>query len=168
MKSIVVCEKLVQYDMDARPIYPLHELPQLGITKIQADHDLTQLTFNAAKTFIQEQLIQPCYEQERQQLGLTHPHIYLGTTTTGDQFVDSQQKIDTIAADIPGVLCVEMEGAAIAQVCYEFSIPFAIFLIISDNADHSAQQHFMRFLNGIAKDYSKEIMKNILVSLNGV
>jgi adenosylhomocysteine nucleosidase len=38
---------------------------------------------------------------------------------------------------VPQAACVEMEGAAVAQVCHEFGLPFACVRMISDRADES-------------------------------
>ena len=60
-----------------------------------------------------------------------------GRIASGDQFINDnatkQRIIDTFHAD-----CTEMEGAAIAQVCYLNRVPFLILRTISDKADGSA------------------------------
>ena len=55
-----------------------------------------------------------------------------------------------------------MEGAAVAQVCYEYDIPFAIFRIISDRADFQADLDFSEFLSNIAPNYASPILKRLL------
>lgn len=63
---------------------------------------------------------------------------------------------------LPDVLCVEMEGAAVAQVCYEFDLPFTIIRTISDEADEAATIDFTKFIEKISNVYSIEIIKNII------
>ena len=67
---------------------------------------------------------------------------------------------------MPDTLCVEMEGAAVAQVCYEYDIPFAIFRIISDRADSNATMDFNEFLSEIAPNYASPILRRLLQRLS--
>ncbi|MCQ2264949.1 MAG: 5'-methylthioadenosine/S-adenosylhomocysteine nucleosidase, partial [Bacteroidales bacterium] len=59
---------------------------------------------------------------------------------------------------LPEVKCVEMEGAAVAQVCVEFNLPFTVIRIISDKADHDARVDFGKFIHFVANVYSKSII----------
>jgi len=61
-------------------------------------------------------------------------------------------------------LCVEMEGAAVAQVCFEYNIPFSIFRTISDKANDNAHIDFPAFAKEIASKYALGILKNYLSS----
>lgn len=67
------------------------------------------------------------------------PKILFGTIATGDAFIASKSKnielIERFNAD-----AVEMEGAAVAQICYQRNIPFLIIRSVSDSADENA--HF--------------------------
>ena len=76
-----------------------------------------------------------------EELGLV-PNI--GRIASGDQFIadlDSKHRIQTLF----NPLCCEMEGAAIAQVCYFNHIPFLIVRAISDKADDSASMDYPTF-----------------------
>ena len=53
-----------------------------------------------------------------------------------------------------------MEGAAVAQVCYEYDMPFSIMRIISDKANDNANVDFIKFSNSIASYYALGILKN--------
>ncbi len=70
----------------------------------------------------------------------------VGRIATGEKFIgDSATKNDIIARCHP--LCVEMEGAAVAQVASKNGVPFVVVRAMSDNADESAfeklvVQHF--------------------------
>jgi adenosylhomocysteine nucleosidase len=46
---------------------------------------------------------------------------------------------------MPDVLAVDMEGAAVAQVCKDYNIPFIVIRTISDKADHSAIIDFREY-----------------------
>ena len=44
------------------------------------------------------------------------------------------------------LLCVEMEGASVAQVAIQEKIPWLIIRVISDSADDSSYQDFDEFI----------------------
>jgi hypothetical protein len=63
---------------------------------------------------------------------------------------------------LPDALAVEMEGAALAQVCFDFGIPFAVVRTVSDRADDSAHVDFLRFVDAVASRYTVEIVRRFL------
>ena len=60
---------------------------------------------------------------------------------SGDQFIAGAEQIERITSEFGG-LCAEMEGAAIAQVCYLNATPFVIIRAISDGSDGMAFEEF--------------------------
>ena len=55
-----------------------------------------------------------------------------GLIVTGDWFVDSKEKMREIIGHFPEAKAVDMESAAIAQVCHIYKVPFISFRVISD------------------------------------
>jgi adenosylhomocysteine nucleosidase len=53
---------------------------------------------------------------------------------SGDQFIHRKEQVDDILNHFPTVNCVEMEAAAIAQVCSHYHIPFVVIRSLSDIA----------------------------------
>lgn len=51
-----------------------------------------------------------------------------------------------------------------AQVCYEFGIPFAVMRVTSDRAGHVAKTDFMAFLEKVARVYTAGILAPLLKS----
>ena len=90
-------------------------------------------------------------------------HIYNGRIASGDQFISSQERKDQIE-EIASPLCVEMEGAAIAQACYMNSVPFVIIRAISDNADDSGQETY-NFNETEAAEMSAALVEKMLLFL---
>ena len=73
---------------------------------------------------------------------------------SGDRFVATAAESGTLRAGLPEALAVEMEGAAVAQVCLDYGIPFAALRTISDRADDTAHVDFTRFATRVASRYS--------------
>ncbi len=71
--------------------------------------------------------------------------IYIGTVASGDQFISSQEIKEEIHKEF-SAWCVEMEGAAIAQVCYLCKVPFVVIRSISDKALQGNAMEFNEFL----------------------
>jgi len=94
-----------------------------------------------------------------------HPRVVSGLIVTGDWFVDSRDKMRSILDSFPDAMAVDMESAAIAQVCHVYGVEFLSFRIISDVplSDNEAAQYF-DFWDRLA-DGSFEVTKNLLEKL---
>lgn len=58
--------------------------------------------------------------------------IHAGLICTGDKFITDREELNQIKSKFPAGLAVDMESAAIAQVCHIYKVPFVSFRIISD------------------------------------
>ena len=58
-----------------------------------------------------------------------------------------------------------MEGAAVAQICTEAAVPFAVFRSISDRADEQADVDFLGFVNSVAAPMTAGIVTRFLANL---
>ncbi|MCP0886484.1 5'-methylthioadenosine/adenosylhomocysteine nucleosidase [Ligilactobacillus sp. WILCCON 0076] len=85
-----------------------------------------------------------------------------GLIVTGDQFVASASKIKEIKEIYPDAMCCEMEGAAVAQVAYQFKIPYLVVRAMSDVGDENAGQTFDEFIIDAGKQ-SAQMILNFLV-----
>lgn len=81
-----------------------------------------------------------------------------GLICSGDMFCNGKQQIDKIKADFPQAIAVEMEAAAIAQVCFSFDLPFVVVRAVSDVADKESHLRFEEFLPLAAKQSSEMIL----------
>ena len=124
--DIVVATRLVQHDMDTSAIGDPKGLVS-GINKVYFDSDerAAGILMSAAET-----------------AGI---RARTGVIASGDIFVADKLLKDRIKADFGAAVC-EMEGAAIAQVAYVNSTPFAVVRAISDNADGDSPMSFTEFL----------------------
>jgi adenosylhomocysteine nucleosidase len=91
------------------------------------------------------------------------PRVARGTIATGDAFLASAEKKAEIAGAL-GADAVEMEGAAVAQICHQHGIPCLVIRSISDHADADADEHLERFY-AIAARNSAMLVLEILEQL---
>jgi len=91
--------------------------------------------------------------------GITQPKVIISDIASGDQFISEAHAVSKLKTELPTVFCVEMEGAAIAQVCYEYNILFSIIRIISDKANDNAHIDFPKFAKEIASHYALGVLK---------
>jgi adenosylhomocysteine nucleosidase len=161
--DVVIASELMQYDMDASPLRPKYEIPLLEKSYFETDSIRTQKAMEKVNQVINSTNITTLISlQELQKFDISAPTVHLGTIASGDQFFSTNEQKEQIQRALPHVLCVEMEGAAIAQVCYEFDIPFIVIRTISDNANQEATFSFQAFIEQISLVYGKEIITRLL------
>ena len=159
--DIVISKRLVQHDLDARPMISRFELPLLNRIYVSSDPNLTELAGKAVNNLLEKGGAYMVGEEAVKEFNLA-PTLYLGDIASGDQFINSDEKRQEILGLLPDVLCVEMEGAAVAQVCLEFGTPFTVIRTISDTANHNARVDFGKFIVEVANAYSRAIIGEIM------
>lgn len=160
--DVVVARQLLQHDLDASPIFPQYQVPLLGLSRFDADSVLAQCLLQSAQEYLANGLQQDVPAAARSQFLRTDPVVHQGLIISGDRFVSSSQEVQGLAQALPDALCVEMEGAAVAQICHEYGVPFAVFRTISDSANDSAGTDFPAFLEHVARFYSAAILRGFL------
>ena len=88
------------------------------------------------------------------------PKVVVGTVVTGDVFVASKEKGAELAETL-GACAVEMEGAAVAQLCYQRGVGCLVIRSISDKADQSAVMDKQLFYTIAGKNSAGLVMKII-------
>ena len=117
---------------------------------LPADQRLLKLAQQAAE--------QAELEKIKTTVGERIPKIIKGIIVTGDVFVASLEKCRELRENFKAD-AVEMEGAAVAQICYQRQIPHLIVRSISDKADQTAREDSMMFQEMAAKNSSTLITK---------
>ncbi|MBE7215357.1 5'-methylthioadenosine/S-adenosylhomocysteine nucleosidase [Shewanella benthica] len=69
-----------------------------------------------------------------------------GLICTGDSFICDPERTKTMLSHFPTMAACEMEGAAIAQVCHQFKVPFVVIRSLSDNANNDSPVDFDAYL----------------------
>lgn len=151
--DVVVADALLQHDMDASPLFPRYEVPLYGVDRFAPDAVMSQALAEAAQAMLA-------------QTGEPGARVHRGLIVSGDRFVSQRVENDALRARLPAALAVEMEGAALAQVCHDFGVPFAVVRTVSDRADDAAHVDFNRFVAEVASRYTLSIVQHYLRSLH--
>jgi adenosylhomocysteine nucleosidase len=93
------------------------------------------------------------------------PKIIRGVIVTGDAFISSPEKKADLRKAL-GADAVEMEGAAVAQVCWQQQVACLIIRSLSDRADANAQRDFANFYS-VAAQNSARLVAAIAEQLSG-
>jgi adenosylhomocysteine nucleosidase len=164
--DVVVARSLLQHDMDASPIFPRYEVPLTGHSRFAADGDLAEALAVSAQRSLAEVVHWLGDAAVLREFGIDEPRVHEGLVVSGDRFVATAIESITLREALPDALAVEMEGAAVAQVCHDFDVPFAVLRTISDRADDSAHADFQRFVDAVASRYTATIVRHWLRTLS--
>nr|WP_315249980.1 5'-methylthioadenosine/adenosylhomocysteine nucleosidase [uncultured Flavobacterium sp.] len=161
--DIVIANCLVQHDLDARPIMKRFEIPLLGMTEIfLPKHILDNVIEQINELVGKESLVQQLSSKQQELFLLTEQKVVVGQIASGDKFFSSTLEKENLLDILPDVLCVEMEGAAVMQVCFEYDIPCVIIRIISDTANENSVVDFNQFIAQVASKFSVEIIQKLV------
>lgn len=141
--DIVLGTELIEHDVDVRDFgYPLGKIPRMDVLAFPCDKELISLAQAVGEKLFGEE------------------HIFQGRIVSGDQFVGDVEKVAFLREEFQAE-CTEMEGAAVAHVCYLLNLPCLILRSISDKANHKATIDFPEFIN-IATSNSQKMIEAIL------
>lgn len=125
--DVVISSDAVQHDFDATSFgYDKGVIPRMKTSEFKSDEHLIKIAKDASNVLS------------------SSVSVYVDRIVSGDQFIAENKRKAEIIKDFKG-FCTEMEGAAIAQVCYLNSTPCVIIRSISDKADDSAEVNFAEF-----------------------
>lgn len=160
--DVVVAADFLQHDMNAAPLFPPFEVPLYGQARFRCDENLATTLLIAARA-------SGVCEGGRFGSNLEPPRIHQGLIVSGDRFVSSATEVHALQCALRAqgheALAVEMEGAAVAQVCDDYSIPFAAMRSISDRADDTAHTDFAVFVRTVASRYAQAILTEFVQRL---
>jgi adenosylhomocysteine nucleosidase len=154
--DVVVADSLLQHDMDASPLFPRYEIPLTGRSRIASDAALTGWLQQAASHSLER------HAAAMGRFGASELRVHRGLVVSGDRFVSTSSESEQLRQALPDALAVEMEGAAVAQVCADFGARFGVVRVVSDRADDSAHVDFNRFLSEVASGVTRDIVLHAL------
>lgn len=127
--DVVVADRLYQYDFDVTAFgRKLGEIENIG----------------------------ECIYTNKNILNKISKDLIVGGIASGDKFI-TRMEDKTFIRDKFNVVCIEMEGASIAQVCYLSNIPVLVIRSVTDKLDGTSEVDFVKFL-----EYSSRKVANIL------
>ncbi|MEH6452452.1 MAG: 5'-methylthioadenosine/S-adenosylhomocysteine nucleosidase [Psychromonas sp.] len=133
--DIVISTEVRFHDVDLTAFgYEIGQMAQLPAA-FEANKDLIDVAQDAAQSIEGLKIIQ-------------------GLICTGDIFMADPVKAEIALNNFPTMAACEMEAAAIAQVCYQFEVPFVIIRSLSDIAGKKSELSFEEYLPTAAKNAS--------------
>ena len=158
--DVVVADKLVQHDFfDGVGWF---RIPLLDKSYFETEPVLTEGIRLAVIQYLRYRLKQETPQSHLDEFRISDPKVVTGTVVTGDQFICDPEKNRWIAEQVDNAKCVEMEGAAVAQICYEFGIPCAVVRVVSDGANDNSNLDFERFVSEAACHFTRGALKAFL------
>lgn len=140
--DLVISDDVCHHDVDATVFgYAYGQVPQMPAA-YQADERLIQVAEEAARS-------------------LEGIQVKKGRIASGDSFMNDPVRVQMIAEKFPGLQAVEMEAAAIAQVAYQYGLPFVIIRALSDIAGKESDLSFEQFLQTAALNSANLVIEII-------
>lgn len=170
--DVVVADEFIQHDLDVSPLFPRYEVPAYGRSRFACDPLLSAALANAAHATLAKAGAAPLVAPGAGGPAVIFPgaQMHRGLIASGDRFVSGVAESLELQSALRGAghdaLAVEMEGAAVAQVCADYGVAFAAMRTISDRADDQAHHDFSRFVNDVASRYALLIVGEFLKSLS--
>ena len=158
--DIVVAQDYLQHDMDVSPLFERWRVPGYSGVRLPCDARLSAILSEAVDACLAS--AGGYFDHEFMSAS---PRLHRGLVASGDRFITCAQVArdlrDPLRAAGHDVLAVEMEGAAVAQVCLDYALPFAAVRTISDRADDSAHVDFPCFMQKVASRYAERIVREL-------
>lgn len=141
--DVVLSTCAVQHDFDTHAFgYDPGVIPRMERSSFPADQRMLTAAYDISQAVLGQQ------------------RVHQGIVASGDQFVASKQHKERISRCFSAA-CAEMEGAAIAHVCWVNQVPYLIIRAISDKADTSAPDNFQEFVAEIVPALNQIVGKLI-------
>jgi adenosylhomocysteine nucleosidase len=158
--DIVIGKQTLQYDFGQFT----NEGLQTGKTRNPINRELNPLFFQADSLLLvaaQSAAKTTDFQKLANQAKL--PYIITGTIVTGDLFVTSETKVHDLRKQF-NADATEMEGAAVAQLCWQQQVPCLVIRSMSDKADSKARESIDSFKK-TASYNSAHLLLNMLSKL---
>ncbi|MFT4412727.1 5'-methylthioadenosine/S-adenosylhomocysteine nucleosidase [Fredinandcohnia humi] len=105
---------------------------------------------------------------EKSAEGIKDVQVVTGLIATGDSFMNDPERVSFVSGKFGDLYAVEMEAAAVAQVCHQFNVPFVVIRALSDIAGKESNISFDQFLVKAAENSSavvERMVEEIKISL---
>ena len=95
---------------------------------------------------------------------VTHVRTARGLICSGDVFMADPVRVARVRELFPEMQAVEMEAAAVAQVCHQFGVPFVVVRALSDIAGQESSTSFEDYLK-VAAHHSSLVVAAMAAAL---
>lgn len=138
--DVVVSTEVRHHDVDATIFgYEYGQVPQMPPAFV-ADKHLVEHAVKSAESLADLQVVK-------------------GLIVTGDSFMNDPERVAFVRDKFSDLQAVEMEAAAIAQVAYQFNIPFVIIRSLSDIAGQESHISFDQYLETAAVNSANMVLE---------
>lgn len=146
--DLVISTECLQHDMDASALgFKRGEIPYAKLSVFPADEQLIMVAYESGKSLFELKVVK-------------------GRVLSGDQFIADKAVVQALYEEFQGA-CLEMEGAAVAQVCFMNQVPYVVIRSMSDKADGSAHVNFRAFTQ-LAAERSSALVRTMLEVLRDI
>ncbi|MFS0861655.1 5'-methylthioadenosine/S-adenosylhomocysteine nucleosidase [Fredinandcohnia sp. 179-A 10B2 NHS] len=140
--DIVISSDVRHHDVDVTAFnYEYGQVPGLPAA-FKADRKLVELAEKSAE-------------------GISDKQVVTGLIATGDSFMNDPVRVSFVSEKFGDLYAVEMEAAAVAQVCHQFGVPFVVIRALSDIAGKESNISFDQFLETAAINSSHLVEKMV-------
>lgn len=140
--AVIISDEVRHHDVDVTIFgYEMGQVPQMPAA-FKADMKLMEVAREAVT------------EVGEHQYGI-------GLICSGDAFMNDPERVEKVREYFPQMKAVEMEAAAVAQVCHQFETPFVVIRALSDIAGKESNVSFDEFLPVAAKHSTAIVLKAI-------
>ncbi|WP_078545476.1 5'-methylthioadenosine/S-adenosylhomocysteine nucleosidase [Litchfieldia alkalitelluris] len=147
--DVVISSEVCHHDVDVTAFgYEYGQVPGLPAA-FEADAKLVEVAQKAAQR-------------------VSDVQVATGLIATGDSFMNDPGRVEFVRNQFNDLYAVEMEAAAIAQVCYQFRIPFVVIRSLSDIAGKESDVSFDQFLKTAARNSSDLVLKMVAEIKNSI
>lgn len=140
--AVIISDEVRHHDVDVTAFnYEMGQVPKMPAA-FTADKHLIELAVSSVKEIGKHQYA-------------------VGLICSGDSFMSDSERVEKVRSFFPNIKAVEMEAAAVAQVCYQFNVPFVVIRALSDIAGKQSNITFDEFLPVAAKHSTEIVLKTI-------
>lgn len=173
--DVVIPKKLIQYDVDFRPLFPIFQIPFMSKRDAFTNDPLRQLAVASTTEFLEQEMGIRITPEIREEMHIHSPHVFQDMVATADRFLISDQQIANLQIEDPEVSSIEMEGAAAAQTASDYNTPFILIRTIANYVDTPVADEnrrvaldYVKFLKNVQWVYSDGILKRLCTKIKAL
>ncbi|MGM0443769.1 MAG: 5'-methylthioadenosine/S-adenosylhomocysteine nucleosidase [Fibrobacterota bacterium] len=151
MGDLLIAERFIQYDVNVSALSGTrYEIPLQGFSSFPVHPEHAQQLTAAVRAFA---------DQEDDRIS-----VHTGCLGSADRFVCTNREHADLQNHTPTIDAVDMEGASVAHIGYEYNIPVFAVMLVSDRADETARRDYLSTTRR-KKDHLSRLIPSIIRTL---